>query len=84
MPKMLIYKRIRTLEGRSSEAERNFSPDVRGNAMPRAFALSPPPSFKVRELFGELLDVGKSLNTLDRGSLMRWTSLLRTRVEGEA
>jgi len=28
--------------------------------MPRAFALSPPPGFKVRELFGELLGAGKS------------------------
>jgi hypothetical protein len=59
MPKTLIYKRIKALRGRSSGAERNFSSDVRGNAM-RAFALSPPPSFKVRELFGELLDSGAS------------------------
>ena len=26
--------------------------------MPRAFGLSPPPSFKFHELFGELLDAG--------------------------
>jgi len=60
MPKTLIYKRIKALRGRSSGAERLFSPVVRGNAMPRAFALSPPPGFKVRELFGELLGAGKS------------------------
>jgi hypothetical protein len=59
MPKTLIYKRIGTLRGRFSGAERLFSPDVSGNAMPRAFALSPPPSFKIRELFGELLDAGE-------------------------
>jgi hypothetical protein len=60
MPKTLIDKRIRTPGGRFSGAERNFSPDIRGNAMPRAFALSPPPSFKVRELFGALLGAGES------------------------
>jgi hypothetical protein len=60
MPKTLIYKRIEALSGRFSGAVRNFSPDVRGNATPRAFALSPPPSFRVRELFGELPDSGES------------------------
>jgi hypothetical protein len=58
MTKRLIYDRIRTMRGRFSGAERNFSPDVRGNAMPRAFGLSPPPSVKFHELFGELLDAG--------------------------
>jgi hypothetical protein len=60
MPKTLIYNRIEAQSGRFSGAEKLFSPDVRGNAMPRAFALSLPPSFRVRELFGELLDSGES------------------------
>ena len=60
MTKTLIYNRLRTMRGRFSGAERNFSPDVRGNAMPRAFALSSLPGFKFRELFGELLDAGES------------------------
>jgi hypothetical protein len=60
MTKTLIYKRIEAQRGRFSGAERNFSSDFRGNAMPRAFGLSPLPGFKFHELFGELLDAGES------------------------
>jgi hypothetical protein len=96
MLKTLIYKRIETLRGRFSEAERHFFPCRQGNAnalshgpAARRVDRTPPAGvralaaakLKVRELFGELLDAGESY---DRGSLMRWTSLLRTRVEGEA